>query len=81
MRESPHLTTGQFKSVHLLKGNTCIFDALILHETVTLAATSDRILVKIDEFEFAERLEHLLDIALGQIEVKRTDVKSGSGLS
>ena len=67
----------ELKPVHLFQGDTSVFNTLILHETVTLAATRGWIFVKVDKLELAERLKHLLDIAFGQIEVERTDVESG----
>lgn len=62
--------TRELKAIHLLKSHTRIFNTLVLDKTVTLAATGDRILMKVDELELAKRFKHLLDIALGQIEVK-----------
>lgn len=55
----------KLKAVHLLERHTSVFNALVLNEAVTLAATGCRVLVKVDKFKLAKRLKHLLDIALG----------------
>ena len=47
-----------------------------LDKGVALAASSHRVSVKIYKLEFAKWLKDLLNIRLGEIEVKRSDVKS-----
>jgi hypothetical protein len=47
-----------------------------LNKSIAFAAPSHRIPVEIDELKFAERLKHLLNIRLGEIEMERANVKS-----
>ena len=51
-----------------------------LDKGVALAASSHRVSVKIYKLEFAKWLKDLLNIRLGEIEVKRSDVKSKIGV-
>jgi len=46
----------------------------VLDKAVALASTRRRIPVKINELKLAERLENLLDVALGQLEMERPNV-------
>lgn len=48
----------------------------ILNKAIAFASTRRGIPVKINEFKLAERLEDLLDVALGQLEMERPNVKS-----
>jgi len=48
----------------------------VLDKAVAFAATRRGIPVKINEFKLAERLENLLDVALGQLEMERPNVES-----
>ena len=47
----------------------------ILDKRVAFATTSHRVPVKINEFKFAEWLEDLLDIGLGEVEMERPNIK------
>ena len=48
----------------------------ILNKAIAFASTRRGIPVKINEFKLAERLEDLLDVALGQLEMERPNIKS-----
>lgn len=47
----------------------------VLDKAVAFASTRRGIPVKINEFKLAERLEDLLDVALGQLEMERPYVE------
>ena len=51
-------------------------DVDALNKAVSFASTRRGIPVKINELKLAERLENLLDVALGQLEVERSNVES-----
>lgn len=45
-----------------------------LYKSITFTASGHGISVEVDEFKFAKRLENLLDIGFGKIEVERTNI-------
>lgn len=51
-------------------------DINALDKAIAFASTRRGIPVKINEFKLAERLENLLDVALGQLEMEGPNVKS-----
>ena len=53
----------------------------VLDKAVAFASTRCGIPVKINEFKLAERLEDLLDVALGQLEMERPNVESAYSVS
>ena len=42
----------------------------VLHESITFASSSHRIFVKVYKFQFAKRLENLLNVTLRKVEVE-----------
>ena len=49
----------------------------VLNECIAFASSGNRIFMKVDKFQLSEGFENLLDIAFREVEVERTNVKSG----
>lgn len=49
----------------------------VLNERVAFASSSYRIFVKVDKFQLSEGFENLLDVGFREVEVERTNIKSG----
>ena len=49
----------------------------VLNERIAFASSGHRILMKVDKFQLSEGFENLLDVAFCEVEVQRTNIKSG----
>jgi hypothetical protein len=49
----------------------------VLNERIAFASSSYRIFMKVDKFQLSEGFKNLLDVAFREVEVERTNIKSG----
>ena len=49
----------------------------VLHESIAFASSGYRIFMKVDKLQLSERFENLLDVAFREVEVERSNIKSG----
>ncbi len=49
----------------------------VLDERIAFASSRYRIFMKVDKFQLSEGFEDLLDVAFREVEVERTNIKSG----
>ena len=49
----------------------------VLNERIAFASSSYGIFMKVDKFQLSEGFENLLDVGFREVEVERTNIKSG----